>query len=133
MRCADILPNTRSARNRMATNPNYCHVYGHMNNYLDGEQLSFEQRLNKRSDILAKEAVDLAVKLRRQGHLRKELQLLPKESAAVLVKGVKVTGDIADTLRYAKNYEEARVFWSVRKDGLKDNSMWWIGKVCMKH
>lgn len=108
--CADILQNIRSARNRMTTNPNYFHVYGHMDKYLNKEQLSFEQRLNKRCVILAKEAVDLAVKLRRQGHVRKESQLLPKESAAVLVKGVKVTGDIADALRYAKGYEEARVF-----------------------
>ena len=42
--------------------------------------------------------------------MRKEPQLLPNENAAVLVKGVKVTGDIAETLRYAKDYEEARVF-----------------------
>ena len=67
-----------------------------MDDYLKDDQLTFEKRLNKRCDILAKEAVDLAVKLRRQGHVRKEPQLLPNESAAVLVKGVKVTGDIAD-------------------------------------
>ena len=77
MKCADILRNIRSARNRMTTDPNYFHVYGHMDDYLDDSQLSFEQRLNKRCDTLAKEAIDLAVRLRRLGYLRKQPQLLP--------------------------------------------------------
>ena len=42
MSCADILTNIRSARNKMTTYPNYFHVYSHMNNYLNDEQLSFE-------------------------------------------------------------------------------------------
>lgn len=65
MNCAGILGNIRSARNRMTTDPNYFHVYGHMDDYLDDSQLTSEQRLNKRCNTLAKEAVDLAVKLRR--------------------------------------------------------------------
>ena len=52
-------------------------------------------------DILAKEAVDLAIRLRRQGHRRQQPQLLPRESAAILVNGVKITEDIADAIRYA--------------------------------
>ena len=48
MNCADILQNIRSARNRMTTNPNYFHVYGHMDDYLKNDQLTFEQKLNKR-------------------------------------------------------------------------------------
>ena len=126
MSCADILRNIRTARNKMTTNPNYFHVYGHMDQYLDDEQLTFEQRLNKLCDILAKEAVDLAIRLRRQGHRRQQPQLLPRESAAILVNGVKITGDIADAIRYARGYEEARVFlveqrgWSERQFDVVD-------------
>ena len=116
MNCADILRSIRSARNRMTTDPNYFHVYGHMDDYLDDSQLSFEQHLNKRCDIVAKEVIDLAVKLRRQEHLRKQPQLLPKESAAVLVNGVKITGDIASATRYAKGHEEAKNFLTKEKE-----------------
>ena len=66
----------------MTTDPNYFHVYGHMDDYLDDSQPSFEQQMNKRCNILAKEAVGLAVKLTRLGHLRKQPQLLPKSQAA---------------------------------------------------
>ena len=40
MSCADILRNIKSARNRMTTNPNYFHVYGHMDDYLKDGQLT---------------------------------------------------------------------------------------------
>ena len=110
MSCADILRNIRNCRNRMTTDPNYYHVYGHMDDILMDEQLSFEQRLNKRCDLLAKEAVELCRKSRLQGSYDRGTQLLPCESAAVLVGGVKITGDIADAIRYAKGYEEAKKF-----------------------
>ena len=107
MSCADILRNIRSARNKMTTNPNYCHVFGHMDDFLPDHQLTLEQRMNKRCDYLAKEAVDdwLRSRITDVGS-----QLLPGENAAILVKGRKVTGDIADTVRYAKGLEDARRF-----------------------
>ena len=37
MKCADILRNIRSARNRMTTDPNYYHVYGHMDDILQDD------------------------------------------------------------------------------------------------
>lgn len=110
MKCADILRNIRTARARMTTDPKYFHVYGHMDDYLRDDQLSLEQSLNKTCDLLAKGAVDLCCKMRSNGATRKHPQLLPDESAAVLVKGVKVTGDIADAVRFAKGMEDARVF-----------------------
>ena len=115
MSCADILRNIRNCRNRMTTDPNYYHVYGHMDDILTDEQLSFEQRLNKRCDILAKEAVELCRKSRLQGSYDRGTQLLPCESAAVLVGGVKITGDIGDAIRYAKGYEEAKKFLVEKK------------------
>ena len=121
MRCVDILRNIRSSRNRMTVDPDYFHVYGHMDDYLDDSQLTSEQHLNKRCNTLAKEAVNLAVKLRSLGHLRKQLQLSLNESTAVLVGGVKIAGDVADAVRYAKGLEEAKTFlmkemgWSEEK------------------
>ena len=115
MKCADILRNVRSTRNSMTTDPNYYHVYGHMDDYLSEDKLSLEQRINKLCDELAKEAVDLACRLRVQGTERAVTQLLPGESAAVLVNGVKITGDLGDAIRYAKGYEEAREFLTKQK------------------
>ena len=121
MKCADILRNIRTARNDMTTDPNYFHVYGHMDDYLSDDKLSFEQNLNKRCDELAKKAVQTAVDLRRQGCERRGSQLLPREKAALLVNGVKITGDLGDAVAYAKGVEEAREFltkergWSVER------------------
>jgi len=58
MKCADVLRNIRTARKKMTTRPDYYHVFGHMDDWLSEDQLSFEQRLNKRCDELAKAAVD---------------------------------------------------------------------------
>ena len=121
MKCADILRNIRSARNRMTTDPNYFHVYGHMDDFLDDDQLTFEQRLNKRCDCLAKKAVEACRMLRLSRNPERGTQLLPREDAAVLVKGVKITGDIGDAIRYARGYEEARRYlveekgWSLKQ------------------
>ena len=50
MKCADILRNIRNARNKMSSRPDYFHVFGHMDEWLREDQLSLEQRLNKRCD-----------------------------------------------------------------------------------
>ena len=105
MKCADILRNVRTARNDMTTDPNYFHVYGHMDDVLQDSQLTVEQRLNKRCDTLAKEAVGMAQRLRDSGRERTVAQLLPREVAAVLVDGVKVTGDLGDAIRFGKGRE----------------------------
>ena len=54
--------------------------------------------------------MELCRKLRLQDGYDRGTQLLPGESAAVLVGGVKITGDIGDAIRYAKGYEEAKRF-----------------------
>ena len=54
--------------------------------------------------------------------------MLPREDAAVLVKGVKITGDvdIGDAIRYARGHEEARRYlveeigWSLEQFGFVD-------------
>ena len=94
----------------MTTRPDYYHVFGHMDNWLRDDQLTLEQRLNKRCDELAKAAVDVWIARRLARALTRSVQLLPFESVAVMVNGVKITGDIADAVRFARGKEEARKF-----------------------
>ena len=81
-----------------------------MDEYLAEEYLTIEQLLNKRCDILAKSAIDTWLGNKRAGIFRRNKQLLPCESAAVLIQGRKITGDIADAIRFAKGMEEAERF-----------------------
>ena len=99
MSCADILRNIRSAGNKMTMNPNYYHVFGHMDDFLQDHQLTLEQKMNKICDFLEKDTVGNWFRVRGTYFGN---QLLPVENAAVLVMGKKVTGDIAYTVRYAK-------------------------------
>ena len=110
MKCADILRNIRTARNKMTTRPDYGHVHGHMDDWLREDQMTLEQRLNKRCDELAKAAVDVWIARRLARCIPRTKQLLPFENSALMVDGKKVTGDIADTVRFAKGMEEARRF-----------------------
>ena len=104
---ADILRNIRSARNNMTTNPNYYHVLLHMDDFLLDHKLSLEQKTNKRYDFMATYAVDNWLRIRCIDFGK---QLLPGENAAVLVMDRKVTGDIADRVRYTKGLENAKRF-----------------------
>ena len=94
----------------MTTRPDYYHVFGHMDDWLREDQLSLEQKLNKRCDELAKAAVDVWIGRQLARCHPRLRQLLPFESVAVLVNGKKITGDIAETVRFAKGMEKARNF-----------------------
>ena len=63
--------------------------------------------MNNKYDFMAKYAVDNWLRIRGTYF---GTQLLPGETAAVLVMGRKVTGNIADAVRYAKGLEDARRF-----------------------
>ncbi len=110
MKCADVLRNIRTARKKMTTRPDYYHVFGHMDDWLSEDQLSFEQKLNKRCDVLAKAAVDVWIARKLARTPPRLRQLLPFESVAVLVNGKKITGDIAENVRFARGMEQARNF-----------------------
>ena len=86
---------------------NYFHVDGHMDRYLSDDELTLEQWLNKKCDFLAKSAIDKWIRLCLP---HPGLQLLPREDAALIVDGLKVTGDVSETILYAKGMEEAREF-----------------------
>jgi len=94
----------------MTTRPDYFHVLGHMDDYLADDLLTLEQRLNKRCDILAKLAIDEWLRRKRMGLERTGKQLFPCETAALLIGGQKITGDIADAIRFAKGMEYAKKF-----------------------
>ena len=94
----------------MSSRPDYFHVFGHMDEWLREDQLSLEQRLNKRCDELAKEAVDVWVARKMARMPDRVKQLLPFESVAVMNSGKKITGNIAETIRFAKGMDEARTF-----------------------
>ena len=64
MSCADILRNIRSDRNKMMTNPNYYHDFGHMDDFLLDHELSLEQKMNKRYDFMVTYAVDNWLRIR---------------------------------------------------------------------
>ena len=69
----------------MTTRPDYFHVLGHMDDHLADEYLTFEQLLNKRCDILAKSAIYVCLRNKRAGVARIGKQLLPCETAAVMI------------------------------------------------
>ena len=112
MGCADILRNIRTSRKGTDVAINYFHVEGHMDRYLSDEELTLEQWMNKQCDILAKFAIDRWI---RQGLPHPGLQLLPREDAAFIVDGIKVTGDIGEAIRFAEGMEEAREFFVGRE------------------
>ena len=69
--------------------------------------------MNTRRDILAKRAVHRAIStgMRREGK-----QLLPSKDAAVFVNNMKLTRDLAKTVRYEVEKEEARNY-PMNKEG----------------
>ena len=81
----------------MSANIKYLHVDGHMDKYLFFHQLTLEQNMNTRYDILAKRAVHraLATGTRREGK-----QLLPSADTPVFANNRKLTRDLAKAVRY---------------------------------
>ena len=112
MSCNDILRNIRTSRKDTDAVIDYFHVEGHMDRYFADKDLTLEQWLNKKCDLLAKRAVDKWIRLRLP---YPGLQLLPREDAALIVDGTKVTGDIGEAVRYAQGREEARAYLVGRK------------------
>ena len=61
-------------------------------------------------DELAKTAADVWIAQKLARALLRFRQLLPLESFALMINGKKITGDIADIVRFARGIEEARNF-----------------------
>ena len=82
-----------------------------MDRLLKWEQLTLTQQLNCVCDTLAKQAVLSA--LQYGSHIR-PTQLLPKEDVALVIWGVKITGDISPHLRFHASKEVARKYLACR-------------------
>ncbi|MGB2419944.1 MAG: hypothetical protein ACPH9Z_07410, partial [Luminiphilus sp.] len=82
----------------------YAWVESHQDRYKLWHQLTIEQRLNCCCDTLAKRAVAEGM-LGAQRDVSS--QLLPRESVAVVINGVKQTSDVARDARFTLGMQEA--------------------------
>ena len=80
--------------------------------YLQWHQLTLTQKLNCVCDTLAKRTVAKAVQ---EGYKSRPTQFLPREDAALVIQGNKVTGDISHPLHFYASKEEARKHYMNRK------------------
>ncbi len=76
-KCADIQRSLKATKHTFTGQFTYLHVYGHMDKYLLWHQLSLIQQLNCICDMLAKQAVILAMT---QGYHDRPTQLCPKRT-----------------------------------------------------
>jgi hypothetical protein len=76
-----------------------------MDKYLPWERLSLIQQMNCVCDTLAKAALTTAIN---SGHYQRPTQFLPREDAALVVWGEKITGDISQIVWFHASKEVAR-------------------------
>jgi hypothetical protein len=113
----DILRVLRNVKHRLGVVFSYNHVYGHEDKKKLWHRLSLEEKLNCVCDQLAKAAVTIAIAA--TGPPKD--QMLPLESAAIFLRGNKLTGDISEPTRFALATTEVRRFyiedhkWSLAK------------------
>ena len=111
-KCSDIQRSFKAMKHTFTGKFTYTHVYGHMDKYLLWHQLSLIQQLNCVCDMLANQAVTLAMM---QGYHDRPTQLLPKEDVAVVMWGNKITNDVSHTIRFHASKEVARQYLGNRK------------------
>lgn len=110
-KCADILCAFKTLHRDSPLFIHYGHVKAHLDNLLSWEDLTLEQQLNVHCNLLAKRAVEKAVK-HYSDSMEDDcgLQLLPGENSAVIVRGEKLTSDLAPDLCYSIGLGSARTF-----------------------
>jgi hypothetical protein len=111
-KCADIHRILRSTKLGFQGEFTYCHVYSHMNQYLPWERLSLIQQMNCVCHTLAKRALTMALST---GYHEQPTHFLPREDAALVVWGEKITGDISQKIRFHACKEEVRKHLQTRK------------------
>ena len=119
---ADILRVLRTIKSNHKLQLTYEHVDSHQDRKKLWWQLTLEEQLNCVCDYLAKSAVSRSMmnSLPARGQ-----QLLPMETAAVFVDGVKLTTDVAKEVRFCLGEQEARAFYTAPKK----KAWWWFGLV----
>jgi hypothetical protein len=83
-----------------------------MDQYLKWEQLMLTQLLNCVCDTLAKKSITTAII---HGYHDRQSQLLPKEDEALVIWGIKITGNILPPLRFHASKEVARKYLATCK------------------
>ncbi len=111
-KCADIRQNLRAIKQSFTGNFKYIHVYGHMDRYLEWDQLTLIQQLNCVCDTLAKQTIATALL---HGYHSRQSQLLSKEDVALIIWGNKVAGDILSPLRFHTSKEVAHQHLGTRR------------------
>lgn len=104
---ADVLRVLRRVHAQLRGSLEYKHVYGHQDKKKTWKQMSLLERLNKKCDTLAKEAVHRGIlECPTQADIQR--QLLPLESAAIFYEGSKISGECGAELRFQISKVEAR-------------------------
>ncbi len=103
--CSDLHRSLRSTKNNFTGHFKYQHVAGHMDKYLLWHQLSLVQQLNCVCDTTAKGAEQRAITT---GYIKTPTQLPPREDAAIVVWGNKLTCNISHPVRFHASKEIAR-------------------------
>jgi hypothetical protein len=101
-KCADIRQNLCAIKQSFTGNFKYICAYGHMDLYLEWDQLTLIQQLNCVCDTLAKQGITTALL---HGYHSRQSQLLLKEDVALIIWGNKITGDILSPLRFHASKE----------------------------
>jgi hypothetical protein len=90
----------------MFTGPfKYQHVPGHIDKILSWHQLSVVQQFNCVCNTTAKNAVQRAIM---SGYFNSTAQLLPREDAAVVIWGNKITNDVSHPVCFHASKEIAK-------------------------
>lgn len=104
---ADLLRLLRSIKHDLQHAFTYHHIYGHADKKKLWHQLTLVEKLNVLCDNWAKGA-------RLQGSQSTRdtnTQSLPREKAAIFIRGIKATGDLADLACFELGLKEARQFY----------------------
>ena len=105
--CADVLRSIRNTKQHLKATFKYKHVNSHMDKHFLWHQLSLPQQLNCICDFYAKSSINRAMAINAS---RRDVYLLPREGAALVIDGIKQTSDPAKALRFAIGKRQARQF-----------------------
>eukprot|EP00956_Cyclotella_meneghiniana_P033717 scaffold98469_cov63-Cyclotella_meneghiniana.AAC.14 len=104
---ADVLRVLRRVHAKLRGKLEYKHVYGHQDRRKIWRQMTVLEKLNKKCDILAKEAVHHGIRECPE-QTSTQRQLLPMESTAIFYDGCKISGECGSEIRFQIGKVEAR-------------------------
>jgi hypothetical protein len=126
---ADLLRALRSIKARCPMSFYYTHVRAHQDKYLSWRALTLVEQLNVTCDSLASQAVTYGMS--EGAEVANATGLLPREHAAILFQGEKLTSDISSEVRHLLGKEEARNFFTAPSRivrGVNKGGLGWSAK-----